>query len=73
MFSRFRKALRPAKTEPVLLRDVDAAHMDPEKERQVKDAVGKLVGSLLELERHSYEVRRELSTLTLQAVNRVKK
>lgn len=73
MFDRFKKALKPAKTEPVLLSDVNAAQPDPEKEQQVKVAVGRLVSSLLELERHSYEVRKELSTLTLQAVNRVKK
>ena len=71
MFSRLKKALNP--TKPVLLRDVDAAQPEPEKEKQVKDAVSKLVTSLLELERHSYEVRRELSALTLRAVNKAKK
>ncbi len=62
-----------AKTSPVLLRDVDAAPQDPKTEHDVKEAVAKLVTSLLELERHSYEVRQKLSTMTLRVVNKAKK
>lgn len=62
-----------AKTAPVLLRDVNVASQSPEKEHEVKEAVAKLVSSLLELERHSYEVRQKLSTMTLRVVNKAKK
>ena len=58
------------KTSPVLLRDVEAAPQDPKKENEVREAVANLVSSLLELERHSYEVRKKLSTMTLRVVNK---
>ena len=74
MLGHIKRALRIGhRTEPVLLESVTVAQQDPEKERQVKVAVGNLVKSLLELERHSYEVRRELSTLTLNVVNKGKR
>lgn len=56
------------KTKPVLMEDVNPAPQDPHSERRVQDAVAKLVDSLLALERRSYLVRKELSTMTLHVV-----
>ena len=73
MMAHIKRALRIGQTtQPVLLSEVNIAKQDPEQEQKVKTAVGNLVSSLLELERHSYEVRRELGTLTLNAVARKK-
>jgi hypothetical protein len=56
------------KTKPVLMEDVNPAAQDPKNERRVQDAVGQLVTSLIDLERRSYMVRKELSTMTLRVV-----
>jgi len=56
------------KTKPVLMKDVDPAPQDPHHEQRVNDAVGKLVGSLVDLERRSFVLRRELSQMTLHIV-----
>lgn len=56
------------KTKPVLMRDVDPAQQDPQDEQRVQEAVGKLVGSLVDLERRNYLLRRELSSMTLHIV-----
>ena len=73
MMAHIKRALRIGQTtQPVLLSDVNVAKQDPEQEQKVKTAVANLVSSLLELERHSYDVRRELSTLSLNAVVRKK-
>lgn len=74
MLSKLKRVLRIGQqpSTAVLLENVDAAKPDPEQKKQVDSAVARLVGSLIELERHSYEVRRELATLTLNVVNRKK-
>lgn len=56
------------KTKPVLMDDVNPAPQDPEAERRVQTAVGQLVTSLIDLERRSYQVRRELSNMSLHIV-----
>lgn len=56
------------KTKPVLMEDVDPAPQNPDEEARVKSAVGQLVGSLVELERRSYMLRRELSNMSLHIV-----
>lgn len=71
MLGHIKRALRIGqKTGPVLLENVTAATQDPEREQQVRTAVGNLVSSLVELERHSYEVRQKLATLSLTVVNK---
>ena len=56
------------KTKPVLMQDVKPATQNPQEEQRVNEAVGKLVKSLVDLERKSYLLRRELSTMSLQIV-----
>lgn len=56
------------KTKPVLMEDVDPAQQDPRSEERVKDAVDKFLGSLADLERRSYLLRRELSSMSLHIV-----
>lgn len=56
------------KTKPVLMQDVQPAAQKPEDERKVNEAVGKLVKSLVDLERKSYMLRRQLSTMSLHIV-----
>jgi hypothetical protein len=56
------------KTKPVLMQDVNPAPQDPGSERRVQDAVGQLITSLIDLERRSYMVRRELSNMSLHIV-----
>ena len=56
------------KTKPVLMEDVEPAPQDPQAEMRVQDAVGKLVTSLVDLERRSYALRRELSHMSLHIV-----
>lgn len=56
------------KTKPVLMEDVNPAPQDPVSERRVQDAVGKLVTSLVDLERRSYSVRQELASMSLHIV-----
>lgn len=56
------------KTKPVLMEDVKPATQDPHSERRVQDAVGQLVTSLIDLERRSYIVRRELAGMSLHIV-----
>ena len=58
------------KTKPVLMEDVNPASQDPKSEARVQDAVSKLVGSLVDLERRSYMVRRELSNMSLHIVTK---
>ena len=56
------------KTKPVLMEDVNPAPVDPQAQERLQDAVGKLVSSLVNLERKSYVLRRELSNMTLRIV-----
>lgn len=56
------------KTKPVLMEDVKPASQSPHEEQRVNEAVGRLVKSLVDLERKSYMLRRELSTMSLQIV-----
>lgn len=56
------------KTKPILMEDVNPATQDPSSERRVQDAVGQLVTSLIDLERRSYIVRRELAGMSLHIV-----
>jgi hypothetical protein len=58
------------KTRPVLLDDVNPAPEDPVRVQKVDEAVSNLVGSLAELERRSYLLRRELSSLAIHIVNK---
>lgn len=58
------------KTKPVLMSDVKPAQQDPEKERNVREAVGDLIASLADLERKSSQVRRELSSTTIRIVSK---
>jgi hypothetical protein len=61
------------KTKPVLMEDVKPAPQDPQSERRVQDAVGQLVTSLIDLERRSYLVRKQLSNMSLHVVAQNKK
>lgn len=56
------------KTKPVLMEDVKPSTQDPKSERRVQDAVGQLVTSLIDLERRSYIVRKELASMSLHIV-----
>lgn len=56
------------KTKPVLMQDVNPSKQDPSSERRVQDAVGQLITSLIDLERRSYMVRRELASMSLHIV-----
>jgi hypothetical protein len=58
------------KTQPILLSDVEPSAPDPAQDKEVKTAVAKLISSLLELERHSYDVRKELSMIALRSIHK---
>lgn len=54
--------------KPVLMENVDPAPQDPQHQERVNSAVGELIGSLANLERRSYALRRELSHMSLHIV-----
>ena len=61
------------KTKPGLMEEVRPAPQDPVSERRVQEAVGQLVTSLIDLERRSYMVRKQLSNMSLHVVAQPKK
>lgn len=56
------------KIQPILMESVNPAPQDPIHEQRVTEAVGKMVGALVDLERRSYIIRKELATLSLTIV-----
>lgn len=55
--------------QPITHRDVAPAPRDENREREIKQAVGAMVGELMKIERRSVEIRHELAENTLKLVS----
>lgn len=65
-----RRLLWLNRVRPVTYLDVEPATLEGTSEEQIREARGKLVGAIIDMERASYQVKRELTDNVLRIVAR---